>query len=66
MRISKGEFRSVCQAVGGINTMINEDCKDKDSLALVKYISLVACHVTKMVPKFPVSLVRNKQWRIGK
>ena len=37
--ISKGEFRSVCQAVGGINVMINEDCKDKDALALVKYIS---------------------------
>ena len=30
--ISKGEFRSVCQAVGGINAMINEDCKDKDAL----------------------------------
>lgn len=37
--ISKGEFRSVCQAVGGINAMINGDCKDKDALALVKYIS---------------------------
>ena len=37
--ISKGEFRSVCQVVGGINAMINEDCKDKDALALVKYIS---------------------------
>ena len=37
--ISKGEFRSVCQAVGGINAMINEECKDKDGLALVKYIS---------------------------
>ena len=37
--MSKGEFRSVCQAVGGINAMINEDCKDKDALALVKYIS---------------------------
>ena len=37
--ISKGEFRSVCQAVGGINAMINEECKDKDALALVKYIS---------------------------
>lgn len=37
--IIKGEFRSVCQTVGGINTMINEDCKDKDALALVKYIS---------------------------
>ena len=37
--ISKGEFRSVCQAVGGIGAMINEECKDKDALALVKYIS---------------------------
>ena len=35
--MSKGEVRSVCQAVGGINAMINEDCKD--ALALVKYIS---------------------------
>ena len=37
--ISKGEFRSVCQSVGGINAMINQNCKDKDALALVKYIS---------------------------
>ena len=37
--ISKGEFRSVCQVVGGINAMINEECKDKDALALIKYIS---------------------------
>lgn len=37
--ISKGEFRSVCQAVGGINVMLNEACKDQDTLALVKYIA---------------------------
>lgn len=37
--MSKGEFRSVVQAVGGTNAMINENCKDKDALALVKYIS---------------------------
>jgi arsenate reductase-like glutaredoxin family protein len=37
--ISKGEFRSVCQAVGGLQVMINEECKDKDALALVKYIT---------------------------
>ena len=37
--MSKGEFRSVCQKVGGIDAMINENCKDKDALALVKYIS---------------------------
>lgn len=37
--ISKGELHSVCQVVGGIDAVINEDCKDKDALALVKYIS---------------------------
>ena len=37
--ISKGELRSICQAVGGINAMINESCKDQNALALVKYIS---------------------------
>jgi len=37
--MSKGEFRSVCQAVGGIHAMINEECKDKDALALVKFIA---------------------------
>lgn len=37
--MSKGEFRSVCQAVGGVNALINEDCKDKDTLALIKYIA---------------------------
>lgn len=34
-----GEFCSVCQAVGGINAVINEECKDKDALALVRYIA---------------------------
>lgn len=37
--ISKGELRSICQAVGGIVAMVNDNCKDKDALALVKYIS---------------------------
>lgn len=37
--LSKGEFRSVCQAVGGINVMVNENCKDEDALALIQYIA---------------------------
>lgn len=37
--LSKGEFCSVCQAVGGITEMINENSKDKDALALVQYIA---------------------------
>ena len=36
--MSKGEFRSVCQVVGGLDAMINEECTDKDALALIKHI----------------------------
>ena len=36
--LSKGEFQSVMQAVGGLEAMIDEDCKDKDLLALIRYI----------------------------
>jgi arsenate reductase (glutaredoxin) len=37
--LSKGEFNSVKQSVGGLNAMIDEKCKDKDILALIKYIA---------------------------
>ncbi|MBS6643855.1 MAG: arsenate reductase family protein [Clostridiaceae bacterium] len=37
--MSKGEFNSVKQAVGGYENMIDENCKDKDLLALVKYLA---------------------------
>ena len=37
--MSKGEFTSVAQANGGIENMINQDCKDEDILALIKYIA---------------------------
>lgn len=37
--MSKGEFTSVAQANGGIESMINQDAKDKDTLALIKYIA---------------------------
>ena len=37
--MSKGEFTSVAQANGGIENMINQDAKDKDTLALIKYIA---------------------------
>jgi len=66
--MSKGEFRSVCQAVGGIGAMINEECKDKDALALVKFIAedereeklLANCQVMK------TPVVRNgKQATVG-
>ncbi len=35
--LSKGEFNAVMQAVGGLDTMIDPECKDKDLLALVAY-----------------------------
>ena len=37
--LSKGEFQSVSQAVGGLDAMIDQDCNDKDLLAMIKYIA---------------------------
>ena len=37
--MSRGEFNSVKQAVGEIDSMINENAKDKDVITLMKYLS---------------------------
>ena len=37
--MSKGEFNSVCQAVGGYQKLIDQNCKDRDLLALIIYIA---------------------------
>lgn len=37
--LSKGEFNSVSQAIGGMDKLIDENSKDKDTLALIKYIA---------------------------
>lgn len=37
--LSKGEFTSVKQAVGGLDKLLDENSKDKETLALVKYLS---------------------------
>ena len=37
--MSKGEFNSVAQVNGGVENMINWEGKDKDLLALIKYIA---------------------------
>ena len=34
--LSKGEYTSVKQAVGGLNKLLNPNCKDQDALALIK------------------------------
>jgi len=37
--LSKGEFRKVAQAVGGIDALLDQKCKDKDTLALIQYLA---------------------------
>ena len=37
--MSKGEYTSVKQSIGGLVNMLNPNCKDKDALALIQYIS---------------------------
>ena len=66
--MSKGEFTSVAQANSGTMNMVNWDGKDKDLLALIKYITdedkLEKILENPSVIKTPV--VRNgKQSTIG-
>ena len=35
--LSKGEYNKVKQAVGGLDAMVNPNCKDKDTLAQIQY-----------------------------
>ena len=35
--MSKGEFTSVAQANGGIDAMLDPNCKDQDTLALIRW-----------------------------
>lgn len=37
--MSKGEYNGVKQAVGGLHAMLDENCRDQDALALIKYIA---------------------------
>lgn len=66
--MSKGEFNSVAQTNGGLENMVDWDGKDKDLLALIKYIAeedkLDKVLVNPQVIKTPV--VRNgKQSTLG-
>ena len=36
--LSRGELQSVVQALGGLDAVIDPECKDEDLLALIKYI----------------------------
>lgn len=66
--MSKGEFTSVAQANGGLDSMIDWDGKEKDLLALIKYIAeedkLEKVLENQSILKTPI--VRNgKQSTIG-
>lgn len=66
--MSKGELTAVANANGGIDAMINPDAKDKDALAMIKYIAeedkLEKLLESQQVIKTPV--VRNgKQSTLG-
>lgn len=66
--LSKGEFNSVCQAVGGYEALIDESCKDKDLLSLIKYISAEdkAEKILENQKIIKVPIVRNgKQATVG-
>ena len=62
--MSKGEFNSVAQANGGLENMVNWDGKDKDLLALIKYIIFgdsikTVTHFYKHCPCFICSLLNT-------
>lgn len=66
--MSKGELTSVAQANGGIENLLDQNSRDKDTLALIKYISdedkLEKVLENQQVIKTPV--VRNgKQATLG-
>lgn len=37
--LSRGEFESVKRALGGLDNMIDRECRDKDLLALITWIA---------------------------
>ena len=66
--LSKGEFQSVCKAIGGYNKLIDTDCKDKDLLALITYIAEEdkAEKILENQSSIKVPVVRNgKQATVG-
>jgi arsenate reductase len=36
--LSRGEFDSVCQALGGVEALVDPDCKDQQLVTLVRYL----------------------------
>ncbi len=61
--MSKGEFNAVLKAVGGLDNLLDEKCKDKDLYTLVQYLSeedkLEKVFENQQIIKTPV--VRNRK-----
>lgn len=39
--LSQGEFNSVKQAIGNMDAMINENCKDKEAMSRIQFVSAI-------------------------
>ena len=37
--MSRGEFNSILKAAGGLDALIDENCKDKDLILLIQYLT---------------------------
>ena len=37
--MSRGELKAVCQAVGGLDNLLDDACKDQDTLTLLRYLT---------------------------
>ena len=37
--MSRGELQNVCRAVGGLEALLDEKCRDQDTLSLVRYLT---------------------------
>lgn len=57
--MSKGEFNSVKQSVGGLDNMIDQNHKDKDLLALIKYIVDKEEKILENQQVIKIPIVRN-------
>lgn len=61
--LSKGEYNSVKKAVGGYESLIDENTKDKDTLLLIKYLADEAKEekLLENPQLFKTPIVRNGQ-----
>ena len=57
--LSKGEYNSVKQAVGGLDNLINPNCKDQDALAMIKYMTNKDDQVLENQQVLMTPIVRN-------